>query len=82
MNNDILFADGFDDAVIGIVHRCGMPPVVLYDEEKCIEIIMRDGASRDSAIEYFYFNVAGSYVGKDTPCFARLSREEAFNLDK
>ena len=32
-----MVADGFDAAVIGVVHRCGMGPVTLYDQAKCLE---------------------------------------------
>ena len=59
----MLYADGFDDAILGIGTQFNKPYVV-YDQEKCIEIL-----NRDMPIEYFYVNVIGSYVGKDTPIF-------------
>ena len=31
---DVLIADGFDDAIIGIAERYGMNPVALYDKRK------------------------------------------------
>jgi len=37
---EVLFADGFDDAILGFVERFGAPPVVLYNRDKCIEILM------------------------------------------
>ena len=33
---DVLIADGFDDAIIGIAERYGMNPVVLYNKNKCL----------------------------------------------
>ena len=31
---DVLIADGFDDAIMGIVERYGTNPVVLYNKDK------------------------------------------------
>ena len=60
-----LKADGFDDAIIG-VDESSMR--LIYSFSKCIEILIsRDGMSEEDAIEYFNFNVSGSYVGKKTP---------------
>lgn len=63
-----LLADGFDGAILGVIERCGQPPVVIYDREKCIEILMAD-MPRDEAEEYFAFNTEGSWVGNATPGF-------------
>ena len=62
-----LKADGFDEAIIG-VDETSMR--LIYSVKKCIEILMKDMSGED-AIEYFSFNVSGSYVGKKTPiwCF-------------
>jgi hypothetical protein len=40
VNEEALFADGFDDALIGYVQRFSQPPLALYDREKCIQILM------------------------------------------
>ena len=68
INEEMLFADGFDDAIIGYMERAGMPSVACYDKHKCIEILAED-MPYDDAHEYFYFNVIGAYVGENTPCF-------------
>ena len=73
-NEDMLFADGFDDALIGIVERTGLPPIACYNKEKCIEILMKD-MSLEDADDYFYYNVVGSYVGENTPCFLTIIKE-------
>ena len=70
---DVSIAEGFDDAIIGVVERYGMEPVVLYDKEKCLELLVKGGIDDvDDANEYFYYNVLGSYIGETTPCFATI----------
>jgi hypothetical protein len=65
-----LFANGFDDAIIGITASAA--PVVCYSIEKCIQILIeRDGMDEDEAEEYFEYNVLGAYMGKYTPIFIR-----------
>jgi hypothetical protein len=66
---DALLADGFEDAIVGIVERIGQPSIVLYDRDKCIEILMADGTCREEAEEHFCFNVSGAWVGPGTPGF-------------
>jgi hypothetical protein len=75
---DLLFADGFDDAILGVVTRCGQPPVVVYDRAKCIDIVEAQmGAAslniynsvRHQAEEYFSVNTEGSWVGPRTPAY-------------
>ncbi len=67
---ELLCADGFDDAILGVCERAGSLDVVAYDANKCIEILMeRDGMGFEEAVEYFGFNVLGGYVGDRTPVF-------------
>jgi len=70
-----LKADGFDGAIIGTAYGTTVNddegPVLVYDMQKCIDILM-DGAvdmTREEAIEYFDFNVLGAFVGPQTPIF-------------
>jgi hypothetical protein len=65
---DALLADGFEDAILGIVERVGQPAIVIYDREKCIAILQRD-MSYDDALEFFDFNTSGAWVGPGTPGF-------------
>ena len=70
---DVLIADGFDKAIMGIVERFGMNPVVLYNKNKCINImIKRDGMTKEEAIEFYYYNIVGAHMGDYTPCFAEV----------
>ncbi len=64
-DEDILKADGFDKAVIGIELDTMR---LIYSKLKCVEVIMLTAdLSYDEAIEFLDFNVFGSYVGELTP---------------
>ena len=65
---EILFADGYDKAIAGVVWD-GERTRVVYTTEKILSILMEDGMSYDEASEYFDFNVAGSYMGVYTPLY-------------
>ena len=67
VNGEALFADGFDDAIIGVAQQFNIMSVA-YNRDKCIEILMKD-MDQLEAIEYFEFNVIGAYVGEQTPTF-------------
>jgi len=66
---ELLSADGFDDAIIGIAYnKITGEYNIVYSISKCIDILMtRDNMSMEDAQEYFDFNVEGSYVGEKTP---------------
>jgi hypothetical protein len=63
-DEEILKADGFDDAVIGIENGTMR---LIYSVRMCIEILVLDGMDMVDAIEHFDYNVRGSYVGEKTP---------------
>jgi len=66
----LLIADGFNEAIMGIVQRCGQEDVILYDADKVIEGLMNgDDLSYEEAVEYFEFNILGSWMGDATPAF-------------
>jgi|TARA_B100001939_G_C16412234_1_gene392857 hypothetical protein len=65
---EILLADGFDDAFIGIGQQFSKFMAV-YDKSKCIEILTDQGLSPDDAQEYMDYNVYGAYMGDNTPVF-------------
>tara|TARA_R110000751_G_scaffold122801_1_gene223425 strand:+ start:969 stop:1220 length:252 start_codon:yes stop_codon:yes gene_type:complete len=60
---EILKADGFDDAVIGIDTHMRL----VYSVSKSLDILVKDGMIMEDAMEHFYYNVSGSYVGEKTP---------------
>lgn len=65
---EMLLADGFDEALIGTARRTNGTLIAVYDREKCIEVLARD-MSYDEAEEYFEFNVEGAWLGDGTPIF-------------
>tara|TARA_R110000824_G_scaffold266851_1_gene455873 strand:- start:871 stop:1131 length:261 start_codon:yes stop_codon:yes gene_type:complete len=70
LNPEAMMADGFDDAILGLCKQFGTEPLVAYDYEQCIQILMdRDSMTRDEALDFMEFNVIGSYVGMHTPVF-------------
>jgi len=83
-NEEALLADGFEDAIVGISERIGREPIVVYDKDKCIEILAEQMTSDDEdddpytmAVEYFEFNVIGAWMGEGTPEFITLWNNEA-----
>ena len=66
-----LVMDGYDDCVIGVLERYGMPPIVLYDKEKVIQRIidLSPGSTYEDAIEYYEHNQLGGWHGENTPGF-------------
>ena len=65
-DTEILIADGFEDAFIGVAIQFDNP-IPIFDYKKCLEILMNDGMDYAEAEEYLAFNVTGSWVGKGTP---------------
>lgn len=65
---EFLKAEGFDDAVIGIDGRTDR---LIYSASKVIDILVKQGMKRDEALDHFYYNIEGSYMGDKTPiwCF-------------
>ena len=73
INPEAMLADGFDDAIMGMCIQFGAEPIVAYDYEECVNILMeRDGLDRTEAIDFMEFNVIGSYVGLNTPVFIMI----------
>lgn len=63
---EIIIADGFDEAVIGIEESTMR---LIYSITKCLDILESQGMTDEDALEHFYFNVQGSYIGEQTPIF-------------
>jgi hypothetical protein len=66
---ETLFADGFEEAFLGLATRfCWI--VAVYDFNKCCAILrVRDGMTQEEAEEFMEFNVTGAFVGECTPIF-------------
>ena len=73
LNPEAMMADGFDEAILGMCIQFGTAPLVAYDYEKCVDILMkRDEMTKQEAVDYMEFNVIGAYVGMNTPVFIML----------
>ena len=69
-DEDLLYATGYDDCIIGICHRFNQPTIVAYDKELIIrKIMLSSECSYEDASEFFDFNIIGAYMGELTPCF-------------
>jgi len=65
-NPEAMFADGFDDSILGYDTKGR----VVYSVDAILETLTeRDNMSVDEARDYFYFNIDGAYVGEYTPIY-------------
>ncbi len=69
---EILQADGFDNAIIGLEPLSGK---VIYDIEKMTMVLIDEGLTHEDAIEYLDFNVLNAYVGENTPLYIHTLEE-------
>ena len=67
-SNGLLVMEGYDDCVAGIVRRFN-DTFVVYDYEKVIAKLMRDGMTEDEAVEFWEFNQLGAFAGDHTVGF-------------
>ena len=63
--DNLLRADGFDEAILGVDYS-NEPPRLVYSVERCLDILEKDMSSEE-AIEYFSFNIESAYMGEGTP---------------
>jgi hypothetical protein len=69
-DEELLKADGFDNAVIGIEQNRLR---LVYDIDKMRHILINEhGMNFEEAMEYLDFNVFGSYVGDKTPIYIQI----------
>ena len=65
---DLLFADDFDSAIVGVAGGFDSSRVV-YDAEKMASTLVEQGMSHEEAWEYLEFNTFGAWVGDNTPIY-------------
>ena len=51
-DEELITWDDCDEAIVGIVSRCGMGALVLYDRDKLLEVFMRKGMTHSGAEEW------------------------------
>ena len=64
----VLLADGLESAFLGI-GRQFTHPVAIYSYKKTLKCLKGMGMTIEDAEEYFDFNIAGAFVGEQTPVF-------------
>ena len=69
-----IFYDEFDAAFVGFGWQFNVGPIVIYDQDKVLEILVANGdedseSPYEDAMDDFGFNVQGQYVGERTPIF-------------
>lgn len=67
-DEDLLFIDGFDDAIIGIDTVSFR---VVYSKEIMVEVLIAQGMSYDDAVDNFIFNIERTEVGDKTPIYCQ-----------
>ena len=69
IDDQILLTDGFDQALVGVCHQFGRPPVAVYDYEKVIKMLMKEGMTLAEAEDFWHYNQVGAGMGEYTPVF-------------
>jgi hypothetical protein len=65
-DDTLLFADGFDDAIIGLDT---LSLKVVYSKQQMIEILVNEDMTPEDAIEFLEYNTWNAYVGEQTPIY-------------
>lgn len=63
----MLKANGYDECMLGVT--TSLPHRLVYDSEKIVASLVKDGMSEYEAWEYFYYNIEGDYVGETAPIY-------------
>lgn len=64
---EFLIADGFNAAIIGVEDD---RMVIVYSTKKVISILIEEEEMNyEDAMEHFYYNIKGAYMGEKTPIF-------------
>ena len=71
LNPNAIIYDGLDDALITIVENEEGKLVALYNSNKIIKLLTSD-MSEEEAVDYFYYNISGAYLGENTPMLTEL----------
>ena len=66
-DQDIILAEGFDEAFLGVGRRQGQPPLAIYSVNKALQILQRQGYTADDAREFFETHSMEVWVGATTP---------------
>lgn len=66
-DEEFVSADGFEEAILGIDDD---KMIIVYSTKKILSILMQEEEMNyEDALEHFYYNIKGAYVGEKTPLF-------------
>ncbi len=66
-DEEFLIADGYDNAILGVDDD---KMIIVYSTKKVLSILMEDEEmTYEDALDFFYYNIKGAYVGEKTPLF-------------
>tara|TARA_R110002020_G_scaffold406866_1_gene617010 strand:+ start:173 stop:454 length:282 start_codon:yes stop_codon:yes gene_type:complete len=70
--DELLFADGYDSAIIGVA--CGHDSArVVYNVQLMIDACMQEaGMTHQDSVEWLEYNTFGAYVGANTPIYVEM----------
>ena len=68
-DDDVVLADGFDSALLGVGGVFNGHAIAVYCRNRCISVLRKQGMTKLEAEEYFDYNVQNAYVGERTPMF-------------
>jgi hypothetical protein len=66
----------YDHCMVGIGYRFNAVPLAVYDIERVLQVLEKDGMTEEEAIEWYEYNIIGGWVGDGTPIFINLFQEE------
>lgn len=62
----LIVLEGLNEAVIGIGERFNQKPALIYDYEKCVEILTeRDDMTEEEAMEFLDFNTINVHYSSE-----------------
>jgi hypothetical protein len=76
LDEDAIIFDGLDDAVVGVGMKHTHKAVLVYDRDKIVACLMRDGMDYEEADEYCGYNIDCLWAGEGTPII--LHRPESW----
>jgi hypothetical protein len=63
-----IILSGYDDCIVGVSEEFGNGPRIIYSRKKIIEKLMV-GIEYEEALEFYYYNIVGGFLGEQNPIF-------------
>ena len=74
--NLVVMLEGFEEAYLGTAERIDLGVVAVYDQKKCIRVIMQqESVSQAAARELFEYNIGNTWLGEKGPLFITIEGE-------